>query len=84
MHVTNIRFRDLVTFLAISGILLLTAARYVEKSTCRCSVNSRTPFPAGASRDEVERSLRSVLRDDRVLTAIQSVPLAEDNHDGPR
>lgn len=84
MRVTNIRFRDLVTFLAISGILLLTAGRYVESNTCRCAVNNRSPFRADASPDEVERWLRSVLRDHRILPATQTVPLGEEKHDGSR
>lgn len=84
MSVDNIRFRDLLTFFTISGILLLTAARYVETHTCMCEVHNRIPFPAEASRDEVERWLRGVLRDHRILPATKSVPIAEENYDGSR
>lgn len=84
MKVTNIRFRDFVTFFAISGILLLTASRYVESHTCGCAVHNRTPFPADAGRDEVERWLRRVLRDHRILPAADLLPQDEENNDGSR
>ena len=82
MKVTNVRIRDLVTFFSISGILLLTAVRYVESHSCGCSLNNCIPARADASPDEVERWLRRVLRNQRNLPATQSVPFKEEKHDG--
>lgn len=84
MQVTNIRFRDLVTFLAISGILLLTGINYVESHFCRCPVHNRTPLPADATGDEVEAMLRRVLRTHRLTPRSVDNPNQEATRDGSR
>jgi hypothetical protein len=63
MRVTKINFRDMLTFSAISGILLLTGGKYLDSSGCRCPVDNRSPLPADVTGDEVETWLRHVLRD---------------------
>jgi hypothetical protein len=84
LRITNVRFRDISYFLAISGILLLTAGRYVEMHCCRCPVNNRTPLPADATGDEVEAVLRRVLRTHRLSPRSPNIPNQEAARDGSR
>lgn len=84
MKVTNIRFRDIATFLGISGILLLTATSYVERRCCRCSVYKSTQLPADASSHEVEAMLRSVLRNHRLLPRAVETNSESGKNDVPR
>lgn len=84
MKLSKIRFLDFTILLWISGISLLTMANYVETIGGGCSVNNRTPFPPDASGDEVERWLRGVLRDHRILPATNRGPLKEESNDGTR
>jgi hypothetical protein len=84
MRVTNIRFRDLVTFVAISGILLLTAARYVETQTCHCVVNMRSHFPTEADRRAIEQLLREILGRSSYSPASAEVPPKKETIDGSR
>lgn len=73
MQVTNIRFRDLLTFVTISGILLLTAARYCERLHCHCPVYQRSPRSLEQDRTESEAWLRRVLRSHR-FDSLQTEP----------
>jgi hypothetical protein len=82
MQVTNIRFRDLVTFLAISGILLLTAARYVERLHCKCPVYQRSPKTLDSDLSESEAWLRRVLRSHRFDSLQPKPEIEEDNTHG--
>lgn len=84
MRVTSIRFRDLLTFLAISGILLLTAGRYVERPSCPCMVNPRSPTGLDASPGEVEVLLRRFLRQQGFLPRTIEPPHEKDESDGTR
>jgi hypothetical protein len=82
MRVTNIRFRDLVTFLAISGILGLTAARYVETVHCPCNVNRRSHAAPDEVLSESEAWLRRVLRGHRFDSPAPQAETTEDQTDG--
>lgn len=81
MQVTNIRFRDLVTFLAISGISLLTAARYVESVHCRCPVYQRSPNSIDHDLSESEAWLRRVLRGQRFDSSQTDLETKEESTD---
>jgi len=78
MKVTDIRIRDLTTFFVISGILLLTSARYVESHACHCVVNTRSHFPTAADRQAIERLLREILRKTGYSSASGAVLIDED------
>lgn len=82
MRLSNIHFRDLLTFLGISGILLLTFWRYVETNACHCVVNTRTHFPTAADRLAIERLLREILRSPRFHQPPAAVLSPEDNNHG--
>lgn len=84
MQVTNIRFRDLLTFLAISGILLLTSARYVESLHCRCPVYERSPNSPDSDLSESEAWLRRVLRSHRFDLQVTEPEGVEEKSDGAR
>jgi len=61
MRVTSIHFRDLVTLVAISGILLLTTLNYYESRGCHCILNTRTQHFSQDERREAIMWLRRVL-----------------------
>lgn len=84
MRATHVRFPDLLTYLRISGIPLLTRESYVETTRCRRSVNNGSLLPADETGDEVEADLRHVLRELRLLPRPHRVHAQQGKSDGCR
>lgn len=78
MKVTGFRIRDLASFFAISGILLLTASRYVETNACRCEMNKRLPGFNKKDEEALKRWLREMLVTPEMKLLRNSNPIREE------